>query len=151
MSSTKKLPRPCMIRELFRYLCLLFRGKIAILKKEEVSNSSGLEDEPTFCLFREVRLRTKQNIQSSAELRVSFSVKKMDFVQKVVIPVLSQPFYMGLPGFYSKQFFLDRETCSVIGLYKWESKEAAKNYINGYALKFMELISLPGTFKYKIY
>lgn len=149
MPSTK-LPHPCMIREFCRYLVLFSCRRIVTLK-EGFSAPVGIENEPTFRLFREVRLITKEDMRSGAKLHVSFSVKRMNFVQKVLIPVLSQPFYVGLPGFRSKRFFLDEETCSCKGRYEWESIEAAQNYINGYATKFMNLISLPGTLRYEIY
>jgi len=150
MPSTNKLPHPCMLWEFCRYLVLFSCRRIVTLK-EGFAAPVSIENEPAFRLFREVRLIAKQDMRSGAELHVSFSVKKMNFVQKVLIPVLSQPFYAGLPGFRSKQFFMDEQTCSCKGRYKWESIQAAQNYVNGYAVKFMNLISVPGTLRYEIY
>jgi hypothetical protein len=46
--------------------------------KEGLSAPAGIENEPAFLLFRDVRLITKQDMRSGSEFQISFSAKKND-------------------------------------------------------------------------
>lgn len=135
-----------MIGDFIRYLGLAIRGKIKVAK-----------DMPTYSFtpqsnmtpFRYVKL----NDESSAapvRLRIIFRVRKMNVWQRRFIPVMSQLFYMGAPGFLEKAFYINESERLLAGSYLWKDRASVENYVNSYAYRFMKRNAEPDSVSYEI-
>lgn len=133
----------------WRYHYRLLTGHIKYPDVKQITDDS----EPAYRTFlRIVRYgKTGSRVSAHAILKVTFGVRKMSFIQKRVIPLLSIPFFAGFRGFVSKSFMVDEAQNMFRGCYEWESVEAAQEYIFSYPMSFMRKISVPGTLCYEIH
>jgi hypothetical protein len=132
--------------DLFRYHIRLLKGKIQIT---DCANelSDGVLDH--YRPFLKVVHHSKTQ-QPQVMLQVMFQVPRSSFVQSCVIPFLSIPFFAGASGFISKVFYVNDQANAFCGLYKWESEQTARSYIQSYPGTFMKLISASGSLRYHI-
>lgn len=144
--------KPNPLFDFIRYHCRFFSGRIRF--PEDLNGKPASEHlEHTFRTFLNVLHMKEIDIDMrkvGAILKVTFKVRKMSFLQKKVIPLLSIPFFAGVPGFVSKSFMINESDNTFRGFYKWESVEAAQAYITSYPMGFMKKISIPGSVHYEI-
>ncbi|HPA62741.1 MAG TPA: hypothetical protein PLH15_05865 [Spirochaetota bacterium] len=136
-----------LLKSFFNYHFLLLAGKIRIRcirnNSEEIINDSGH-------LFLQVSVPQNEILTHKTKLNISFRVNKLSLFQRSILPVLSTPFYAGFRGFISKKFYICRESNILRGHYEWEKTEDINNYITSAAMKFMRIISIPGSLNYEI-
>ena len=136
-----------LIKSFINYHFLFFSGKIRI---RFINSGSENKIETSNIFFLNVSLPDKDNFSSKSKLNISFRVNKLSLLQRLIIPVLSTPFYAGFPGFISKKFYMCRETNTLQGHYEWENTGNINNYIKSPAMKFMKLISVSESLNYEI-
>jgi len=133
-----------MLSDFLQYHLLLIRGEIRF-PDEMCGKSICCKDRP-YRVFLQVRKKGEACVPSAKVfLRITFTVKRLNFLQKRLIPVLSIPFFTGFPGFLSKMFCINEEEKSLQGLYEWESRNAAERYIASYPMKFMQRNAAAGS------
>jgi hypothetical protein len=64
-----------------------------------------------------------------------------------LIPI---PFILGVPGFRSKLWMLDRETGCFQGVYEWDTVAAAEAYMRSFAIRLMRQRAMPGSLSHEI-
>ncbi len=116
-----------ILGDFFRYIFLFFTGKI---KTKGLPNPKLTEPLSEGRIFRYARIVPRPTEDPPVALRVTFQVKKVDFFQKVILPKVSQIFYMGAPGFREKCFFIDEKNKIFQGFYLWNSVKDIENYKN---------------------
>lgn len=125
-----------MLSDFLHFHLLLIKGEICFPDEMCGKIISG-KDRP-YRVFLQVRKKQEKGIPSDKVfLRITFRVKRLDFLQRRLIPVLSIPFFAGFSGFVSKMFCINKEDKSLQGLYQWESREAVERYVSSYPMKFM--------------
>jgi len=97
-----------------------------------------------------LEIKQKGDINPQAALTVTFSVRRINVWQKKLLPILSIPFFAGMPGFVSKVYGLDENSKTFRGQYEWRSAQDAQNYINSGAGRFMRANAYPHTIHYVI-
>lgn len=138
-----------MFKAFIKYHVLFFSGRIVISKKHNKQNY--LEENNTFNLFLYVlNPKKKKSETHKAKLNIQFQVKRLSLFQRKILPILSTPFYAGFHGFVSKKFLLCESNNTFQGKYEWENKECITKYLSSGALRFMRMISIPGSIKYEI-
>ena len=82
--------------------------------------------------------------------KVRFRVANMTSEQNKLFSILPIPFFVGLPGFRSKLWMLDRNTGDSQGVYKWDTLQEAQNYANSFAMKFMTRRAVVGSISHEV-
>jgi len=93
-------------------------------------------------------VRRKDEIKPKAVLRVTFPVRRVNFWQLKVLPLLGIPFFAGMPGFTSKVYGVDTSSNTFMGQYEWRNANDAQHYINSGASRFMRKNAFPHTIYY---
>ena len=137
--------------DLKHWFGLLLRNRLRVLRpRPDEQGAPGMGYSP-FLLVKNLAAAVKNPAYApGAHLHVTFAVKRLSFWQRVLLPVLSIPFYAGAPGFISKVYFVNPEAHAFGGWYTWETKEDAGRYIESYAGEFMRRNALPGTLAFDI-
>lgn len=65
------------------------------------------------------------------------------------LSVLTTPFFAGLPGFRTKLWLFDHDTGDYMGVYQWESADAAERYARSLR-QLIEALSVPGSVAYEV-
>lgn len=105
-----------------------------------------------FTVFREVTVDPGkgQPHKPGARFQVRFHVANMTARQNERFSVIPIPFIVGLRGFRSKLWMIDRATGDFQGVYLWDSIQAAERYAGSFAMRFMTGRALPGSVWYRI-
>ncbi|MBT3339023.1 MAG: hypothetical protein HN855_08265 [Anaerolineae bacterium] len=120
--------------------------------KERVGESFALEDFQEFTIFRQVIVDPPEGElpKPSALFRVRFRVANMSPEQNKYFSILPIPFFIGLPGFRSKLWMHDHVTGESQGVYHWDTLEDAQNYVNSFAMKFMNRRAVAGSIFHEV-
>lgn len=87
---------------------------------------------------------------AGAVFMVRFHIAGMSPGQNIRFSLLPIPVLVGVPGFRSKLWGIDRSTGDFAGKYMWDTVEDAESYAASFAMKFMTARALPGSVSYKI-
>lgn len=132
-------------------MSLLFRSFCAYhahLRRFQIKKCSHTAMPENFEPF--LTVKRKDDINPAAMLRVTFRVRQVNSWQLKALPVLSIPFFAGMPGFVSKVYGVNHSSRTFMGQYEWHSAKDAQNYINSGAGRFMRKNACPHTIDYEI-
>ena len=115
-----------------KFHVLLLNGKVTINQKAPLSNAYPERFQP----FLFVKIDTPQPTLA-VRLLVKFKVHSLNIWQRFLLPVLSIPFFAGVPGFIDKTFLLNESENTFCGFYTWRSREEAEIYTKSYPGKLM--------------
>jgi hypothetical protein len=98
-----------------------------------------------FTVFREVVIKPgkDQPEKPGAVFIPHFHVAGMSPRANIRFSLLPMVFITGLPGFRSKRWLLDETTGDFCGYYEWDTVEAAQQYAESFAMRFMTRRSVP--------
>ena len=140
------------IFSLFRFIWLIVSGRLYFpqdrLGEEVFMNDSG----PKFTVFRHAVIKeaSSKPEEAGAQLVVRFRLAKMSPELNTKFSMILIPFFVGLPGFKSKLWMVNKETGHFQGLYEWKTVLDAKNYSESFAMKFMTRRVEPGSIAFRI-
>ena len=128
----------------------LWFGKRVVFSTDEIDKI--VREEEPFKLFRKIVLLQKDHQPKipGALFKVKFRFAKFSFKTNRRLSLIPIPFIIAQPGFISKTWLVGTETGCFQGLYEWESREAAENYVDSFPLKLMKKRAVPDTLKIKI-
>jgi hypothetical protein len=111
-----------------------------------------MKDGAEFEIFRHVIVGNKAlpKSEKGAIFIVRFKLSRMSVIKNINFSLLSIPFFIGLPGFRAKFWFLDRKTGWNQGIYQWKTEQDALNYSKSFAVDFMTKRSEPNSISYEI-
>ena len=120
--------------------------------RERIGEPFTLGDDQVFTIFRQVIVDPSKGHQAKlgALFRVRFRVANMTPEQNKRFSILPIPFFIGLPGFRSKLWMLDRTTGDSQGVYQWDTVQDAQNYANSFAMKFMTRRAVLGSISHEV-
>jgi len=125
-------------------------GKIQF-KRDEINKTVQMLDGHRFTIFRHVTKKTKnQKGQKPAVLCLRFHIKGMSPERNIKFSLLTMFFILGLPGLREKYWMINRRNGDFQGLYEWSSVDTANQYINSFAMNFINKRSIPGSVSYEI-
>ena len=128
------------------YYLLFLKGKVSITRNIPINDAFPQGFRP----FLYVKVNAPKP-QSAERLVVQFKVRSLNIWQRVLLPVLSIPFFAGASGFLDKVFLLNESESKFCGFYTWRSREDAERYINSYPGKLMALNATSGTLSKEIF
>ena len=107
--------------------------------------------------FRHTRKATAEwsNRSEPAVLQPRFHLRCMGPRRRVlhalfrVVCIITTPFFVGLPGFRSKLWMVDKATGDFAGLYEWDDGPTAQAYAEGLC-KVLNALSEPGSVGYEL-
>ncbi|UCC80886.1 MAG: YdhR family protein [Candidatus Zixiibacteriota bacterium] len=99
-----------------------------------------IKEEEDFKIFRKVIVLDKDLTYKTpgAIFKIKFQFAKSSFDTNRRLSRIPIPFIIAQPGFISKTWLVGLETGAFQGLYEWETRETANNYINSFPLKLMK-------------
>ena len=120
--------------------------------RERIGESFTLGDDQVFTIFMQVIVDPPKGRRAKpgAIFRVRFRVANMTVEQNQRFSILPIPFFIGLPGFRSKLWMLDRTTGESQGVYQWDTDQDAQNYANSFAMKFMTRRAVLGSISQEV-
>jgi len=129
----------------------LFTGRMHF-PRERIGETFKLGDEQVFTIFRQVVVDPikGQQEQPGAFFRVRFRVANTTAEQNMRFSILTIPFFVGLPGFHSKVWMLNRATGEFQGVYQWDTVDDAQNYACSFAMQFMTRRAVPGSVSHEV-
>lgn len=109
-------------------------------------------DGECWLIFREVVIdpRSGQPQLPGAIFRPRFHVDGMSPRANILFSWIPVWAILGLPGFRSKLWLLNRESSDFSGYYEWDSVEDAQNYAHSFAANFMTRRSVPGSVSFQV-
>ena len=128
----------------------LWARKRVVFSKESFGKLF-LEEEP-FSIFRKV-IVLQENLQPAtpgALLKVKFQFANFSFMVNKRLSLIPIPLIIAQPGFISKTWLVGTETGCFLGLYEWESRGSAENYLNSFPLKLMKKRARPDSLQINI-
>lgn len=133
------------------WLFYLFTGRIQF-PKDRIGEIIIGDDGRPFQIFRQVIIKSSQTQEQhhNAIFKVNFKLAEMSPQKNIKFSLLAIPFFIGLPGFKSKLWMIDKESGYFQGIYEWDTKEHAERYSKSFAMKFMCKRSLPNSVQYTI-
>lgn len=129
---------------------LLLMGRVRFPKKQ-VGTTIVVEGKE-YTIFRQVVMKPKVTQPEVPEgvFRVWFSTK-MSVSGAIRFSMLTLLGFIGLPGFRSKLWVVNKNTGEFGGIYEWDTVQDAYNYDKSYAMKFSKWRSVPGRFKTEVF
>jgi hypothetical protein len=105
-----------------------------------------------FTIFRQVIVDPGkgQPPKPGARFQVRFHVANMTPQQNERFSVIPIPFIVGLPGFRSKLWMIDKGTGDFQGIYEWDTLQFAQRYAGSFAMRFMTGRARTGSVSYSI-
>lgn len=137
------------LKAFFCTIRYLFGGRLHF-PRDRVGEILTLEDGHRWRIFRQVMIEPTAWANPGAVFRAKFHLAQMNPRANIWFSLLPIPFFVGLPGFRSKIWLYCEETGDFQGIYEWDSVEAAKNYQNSFAGKFMVRRSIPESVSFQI-
>jgi hypothetical protein len=121
--------------------------------RDEIGAVFTAEDGRRFTVFRHVVIdpRPGQPARPGAVLIPRFHVAGMSVSQNILFSWLPAPFFIGLPGFRSKRWLVDRRTGDFAGYYEWDTLRDAEDYGRSFAARFLIRRATPGSFSLRLY
>jgi hypothetical protein len=113
-----------------------------------------LEDRgESFAAFRKVVVRPGSGVrrEPGAVFRVRFSFKNLSPRANRRLSLIPIPFIVAQPGFRSKTWLLGESSGDFIGLYEFDSVEAAEAYWSSLPLRMMRRRAAPGSLSYEVH
>ncbi len=119
---------------------------------DRVGECLQMDDGRSFVIFRHaiVDPLPAQPEHPMAIFIVRFHLAGMSARSNKTFSLLPIPFFVGLPGFRSKLWMLDKNSGDFQGNYEWDTIQDAENYARSFAMKFMTHRSLPGSLSFQI-
>ena len=119
--------------------------------KERVGTTIVVGDRE-YIVFRQVVMNTKSTQSEIPDgiFRVWFFTK-MSSVGTICLSWLTLLGFIGLPGFHSKLWLVNKKTKEFGGIYEWDTVQDAHNYNESYAMKFSKWRSIPGKFRTEVF
>ncbi|MCC5467339.1 YdhR family protein [Pelosinus baikalensis] len=110
------------------------------------------DDGVQFEIFRQVVIKPTKNQPKypGALFRVRFRLAGMSPQKNIKFSILPIPFIIGLSGFRSKLWMVNKTSGEFQGVYEWDTKEHAELYARSFAMNFMRKRSVPGSVTYTI-
>jgi hypothetical protein len=111
-----------------------------------------MEDGGEYVVFRHIILNPKpdQPKKPHAILRITFNFAHGSPRQNKLLSLIPIPFIVGLPGFRSKIWAIDKTTGGFQGIYEWNTVQDAELYQKSLAIKLMTRRAVPGTVVFTI-
>ncbi len=130
----------------------LLLGGRAQFPKDRIGETIIREDDQKFTVFREVVMKPKAN-QAEAPggvFRVWFHTRAAQ-PTTIRLSYLTLFGFLGLPGFRSKLWLINKTTGEFGGIYEWDTVQDANNYDKSYAMRFSKWRSVPGEFRTEVF
>ncbi len=129
----------------------LLRGRLHF-PQDRQDQELTMADGQTLAIFRQARVdpAPDQPQNPQATLIVRFQVARLTARQNELFSLLPMPFFIGLPGFRSKLWTVNRQTGISQGIYQWDTVQDAENYAKSFAMDFMTRRSVPGSVSWQI-
>lgn len=136
---------------LFRTIVLALTGRLHF-PRDRAGRPWIDPDGRRFTVFRQVTVDPGKGRMSGpgARFQVRFHVANMTARHNERFSVIPIPFIVGLPGFRSKLWMIDRATGDFQGVYQWDTVQAAERYAGSFAMRFMTGRAKPGSVWYRI-
>lgn len=138
------------VKSLLKTIMNLILGNISFpgkYKGKTVVMSTGEK----YKIFRHIKIKSSKELNPDRSVFiVQFKLKNMSTSKNRLFSLLPIAMFVGLPGFKEKFWMCNNDTGINQGIYQWESYNAAKDYSNSFAVKFMTKRSVPGSVKYNI-
>lgn len=105
-----------------------------------------------FEIFRHIIVGDNNKVkeEKGALFIVNFKLSKMSVEKNIFFSLFPIPFFIGLPGFKAKFWFLNKKNGYNQGLYQWETEQHAIKYSKSFAVNFMKKRSEPNSISYTI-
>jgi hypothetical protein len=133
-------------RSLVVTLFCLLTGRLRF-PRGRVGRTVTLDDGGAWTIFREAVRLPYHPAASYAIFRPTFHLAGMSVAANLRFSALPMLFILGLPGFRSKIWLVNRATGDFQGIYEWDSRADAERYAGSFAMRFMTGRSLPGSVK----
>ena len=120
--------------------------------RARVGKTITMPDGEDYVIFREVYLdpTPSQPKQPGAIFIPHFHVARMSPKANQIFSLLPIPLFVGLPGFRTKLWLLNKQNGDFAGLYQWDTVEDAENYARSQAMRYMTRRSVPGSVSYRV-
>lgn len=137
----------------FKYLKVLFTrlfsGRVRF-SKEYSRKTLLMEDGKKFQVIRDLKVDPKKKLdRSAAVFKVRFKFSGLPLFVNKRLSMFPVPFLIAKTGFYEKIWAINKEGYFQ-GIYQWESKEYAEEYLGSFIFKMMTKRSAAGTLSYEI-
>lgn len=111
----------------------------------------AMDDGKKFTVLRRLQVeRDKMSTGQLAVFKVRFKFNSLSIGINKQLSMIPAPFLMGMEGFLEKYWTFEEETGYFQGIYQWESKESAENYLDSFIYNVMVKRSAEGTLQYEI-
>ncbi len=139
------------IKAFFTTLLYLFTGRLHF-HRDTIGQVVTLPDGARFTVFRDVTLDLAEPSTRlpGARFQVRFRVAGMSPAANKRFSWLPVLFFVGLPGFRAKRWLLDEATGEFMGLYQWDTLQAAQAYAGSFAMRFMTMRAVPGSLTWAV-
>ncbi|MFC1935395.1 hypothetical protein ACFLX9_01320 [Chloroflexota bacterium] len=122
------------------------------LPRGRIGELLTMEDGQETTIFRQVIVDTRQDQRErpGAILRIRFHFAHGGPKQNRLLSLIPIPFIVGLPGFRSKTWTLDKDSGGFQGIYEWDTVQDAETYKNSFAIKLMTKRAVPGSIAFEV-
>ncbi|MFC2001712.1 hypothetical protein ACFLUZ_04330 [Chloroflexota bacterium] len=120
--------------------------------KERIGELIKMDDGQEYIVFRQVIIGNKNNptVKPEAILRIRFTFAHGSPKQNKLLSIIPIPFIVGLPGFRSKTWALERVSGGFQGIYEWNTIKDAETYKSSLAVKLMTRRAIPASVKFEL-
>ena len=111
-----------------------------------------IDDGQEYTVFRQVIVDPKRDLtkKPGAILIIRFNFAHGSPNQNKRLSLIPIPFIVGLPGFRSKIWAINKESGGFQGIYKWDTIQDAEAYKKSFAIKLMTKRAIPGSITFLI-
>lgn len=129
----------------------LFSGRIRF-SGDRVGKTLTMENGEVHTVFREVQVASSASVPDSSMtiLKVRFQFARFSPAANRRLSLLPVPIILGMPGFRQKTWTFCEESSYSMGIYQFESPEAAEGYRRSPVMRILEKRSVPGTMEQEI-
>lgn len=130
------------------YMCT---GRFHVNKKR-IGEIIKMDNEQEYRVFRQVIIDPGRGkpAKPGAILRIRFNFAHGTPNQNQRLSLIPIPFIVGLPGFRSKTWAIEKTSGGFMGIYEWQTIQDAEIYKQSFAIKLMTRRAVPGTVTFDI-
>ncbi|MFC1873947.1 hypothetical protein ACFLYX_01460 [Chloroflexota bacterium] len=120
--------------------------------KGRIGELFTMDDGQEYTIFRKVIVDLKPELVKKPGdiLIIRFNFAHGSPKQNKRLSLIPIPFIVGLPGFKSKTWALQKESGGFQGIYEWDTIQDAENYKKSFAIKLMTKRAVPGSITLQI-
>lgn len=144
MSKRRPSQNPFVL--LLRALWLWLRGRAHL--RRNLKGHSIKDHGEDFDAFRKLEV---SRVRPGAVFKVRFRFKNLSAAANRRLSAIPIPLIAAQPGFRSKTWFLGRQSGEFIGLYEFDTVEAAEAYWDSLPLRMMRRRAAAGSLSHEIY